>query len=255
MSYNVRGLRHGVTSVHETIMRSGPDIVLIQESGPRHRFRKLARRLGMQAASDNLSPFRRRIKNAVFVRPPIRIISSRLERLSYRELFYPRGVLICGVAVESTSLTVASVHLGTRRRDRREHAKELTHLLGGVTPPLVAGGDLNDPPDGPVSRRLGRYFTDLWAAAGSGNGHTIYAWDRRLRIDYLFGSSSVFATRSWVADDDSALSSSDHLPVVADIGIRSEEPRTSLTADAEGPSLDQFAQVSIARRHGESEAP
>lgn len=68
--YNVRGFRDGADRVAAVLHHLRPDVVLMNESGGRRRLRRLARDVEMDVAPDPRSPLRRRVKNAVLVRPP-----------------------------------------------------------------------------------------------------------------------------------------------------------------------------------------
>lgn len=217
MTYNVRGLRHGVDRVAAVIEVDAPDVLMVQESGPRRSLRRLARTVGMTAARDPWSPFRRRIKNAVLVRPPFRISSATLVRFSPSERWYPRGALVAEVRHPGGAFRAVSVHLGLRPRARRRHAAELEALGRGLGTPLVIGADLNEGPDGPTPNLLARTFTDAWARVGSDDGATIVVAGRPVRIDYLFVSADVEAETCRVPSDADALAASDHLPVIADV--------------------------------------
>lgn len=219
MTYNLRGLRHGEERVAAVIEAERPDVVLVQESGPRRSFARLARGLGMDAATDPISPFRRRIQNAVLVHPPLRISTSRLVRLSRSELWYPRGALVAQVRRGGDRFWAISAHLGLRARDRRGHAVELERLCRELGTPLVLGADLNDDPDGPAPARLATTLTDVWARSAAGDGATISYRNRALRIDYLFVSADVEPDRCWVAGHPEAVAASDHLPVTADLHV------------------------------------
>ncbi|MGH2635249.1 MAG: endonuclease/exonuclease/phosphatase family protein [Actinomycetota bacterium] len=223
MTYNLRGLRHGVDRVAEAIGGQSPDVLLVQESGPRRAFRRLAERLGMRGTSDPWSPFRRRIQNAILIRPPLAIESSRLHRLSRSELWYPRGALVARVVGPGLSIWCVSVHLGMRPRDRRRHGVELERLCGALGSPVVMGGDLNEGPDGAAASRIGRFMVDAWTTAGSGIGETIYSWDRKLRIDYVFVSTGIETDACRVPSEPGVVAASDHLPVVADVCLADGE--------------------------------
>src|SRR3954464_7813645 len=96
MTWNVHGLRSGVPAVARTIRSLEPDVLLLQESGPRMSLLRMGAMLGMQVANDPLSFPRRRVKNAVLVRFPWRLGSYRLHRFPRSARFYPRGGLLAG---------------------------------------------------------------------------------------------------------------------------------------------------------------
>ena len=92
-TWNVHGLRAGVTAVASAIRAEELDVVLVQESGPRRRLRDLARMLGWTLSADPRAFPRRRVQNALLARPgvvagPIRPRHIRFARAS---LVHPRG--------------------------------------------------------------------------------------------------------------------------------------------------------------------
>src|SRR5437870_504435 len=80
VTYNARGFRDGLDRVADAITTLAPDVLLLQESGSRRGLRHLGAAAGMEVAGDPWSPFRRRVKNAILVRPPWRIVQHSLHR-------------------------------------------------------------------------------------------------------------------------------------------------------------------------------
>jgi hypothetical protein len=78
--YNVRGFRDGPERLVRLVGRFRPDVLLLNETDGRWRVRRFARALGMDLAADPWSPLRRRVKDAVLVRPPWRIVVHRQHR-------------------------------------------------------------------------------------------------------------------------------------------------------------------------------
>lgn len=215
--YNVHQLRAGVGAVAAAIERHRPDLVLLNETGPRRRLRALARELGMAVARDPLSPLRRRIRNAVLVRPPWRIVRHRLHRFAdVRRRLNPRGALVALVEGPAGRLWVCCLHLGLHPLERLHAAREVLALE--LPDPAVVGGDLNELPDGRAVRLLGERFGDAWAIAGEGDGATFPATSPRARIDYLFVSDGLVVEGVRVACDEPSRRASDHLPLVVDLG-------------------------------------
>ncbi len=213
--YNVHQLRAGAGPVAEVIERHRPDLVLLNETGPRWRLRRLARALGMELARDPRSPLRRRIRNAVLARPPWRIGEHRLHRFAdVRRPLNPRGALLARVCGPRGELWVCCTHLGLHPLERLHAAREILAL--GLPSPFVVGGDLNELPDGRAVRLLAGRLTDAWALAGEGEGATFPAVSPRARIDYLFVSEDLWVDRALVARDARA---SDHLPLVVEVRL------------------------------------
>jgi hypothetical protein len=92
--YNVRGFRDGSERVLRLVGHFRPDVLLLNETGGRWRLRRFAKALGMDLAADPWSPFRRRVKDAVLVRPPWRIVGHRQHRFEGGPWLYPRGALV-----------------------------------------------------------------------------------------------------------------------------------------------------------------
>ena len=141
--YNVKAFRLGLDRVTDVLRTLGPDLLLLQESGGRRSLRALGSALEMQVAADPLSPFRRRVKNAVLARPPWRIISHRLHRLEGSERFYPRGALVAQAGRAGRRVWAASAHLGLVPVERGRHARDLTGSLEELAGPIVLCMDLN----------------------------------------------------------------------------------------------------------------
>lgn len=218
MTYNLRGLRSGVDTVSRVIEAEAPDVVLVQESGGRRRFRALASTLGMEAATDPLCFPRRRVKDAVLARPPWSVAEQRLVRFAGSAPFYPRGALIAQLRhPEGDELTAVSTHLGLRPTERLRHARELLAFASAGT--LVLGGDLNELPDGRAVTLLGMGLTDAWSVAGSGPGATIPSDAPIARIDYVFAGGGVRVLGVRVPGGPFVTGASDHLPVVADLEL------------------------------------
>jgi endonuclease/exonuclease/phosphatase family metal-dependent hydrolase len=210
-TWNLRGLRAGVDAVAEVIREEAVDLLLTQETGPRRHLRALGASLGMAVAADPVAFPRRRVKDAVLVRPPRAIRSHRQVRFAGGSLLYPRGALIARV----DGLTAVSVHLGLNLAERQSHVEQLLRVLRDEPDPILLGGDLNAHPWDPAFTALTKKFGDVWAIAGEGDGLTMPAAGPTARIDYLFAGPTVQPLRVWTV----ATTASDHLMVAADLEI------------------------------------
>lgn len=216
--YNLKAFRLGHARVVDVVRRIGPDVLIVNESGSRRSLRRLGAAMEMDVAADPLTPLGRRIKNAVLVRPPWRIIASRLHRFERTaERFYPRGAMVAQAGRAGRRVWVISAHLGLVPAERVHHARELTRVIDGLEGPVVLGGDLNETPERPAAGWLAGRLSDAWAEAGDGPGETFPSTDPTARIDYLFVSDGVRVDRARVARG--AANASDHLPVVADLTL------------------------------------
>jgi endonuclease/exonuclease/phosphatase family metal-dependent hydrolase len=218
-AYNVRGFRDGLGNVAAVVGRLRPDVLLLNETGGRWRLRRLARSAAMRAAGDPWSPFRRRVKNAVLVRPPWHVAGRRLLRFEGSRRWYPRGALVARISCPHASAWAISVHLGLHPLERRRHAAELSAALEALGGPVVLGGDLNERPDGRAVALLRERLADVWDLCGDGDGETFPADEPTARIDYLFVSESLGVERAMVPPTPDVRGASDHRPVAADLSL------------------------------------
>jgi endonuclease/exonuclease/phosphatase family metal-dependent hydrolase len=225
--YNVRQFRDEADVVARVVERFAPDVVLMNESGGRLRLRRFAKAVGMEKARDPWSPFRRRVKNAVLVRPPWRILDHRLHRFAGSARFYPRGALVAHLDRSGLRIRAASVHLGLRPAERRNHAEQLVRILRALNGPLVVGGDLNELPGGrAVTHLTERLLWDAWLLGGDVAGETYPADEPTARIDYLFVSEGIRVERAIVPPLPDVHLASDHRPVVAELVVPDVEERS-----------------------------
>jgi endonuclease/exonuclease/phosphatase family metal-dependent hydrolase len=212
-TWNLRGLRAGVDAVARAVGPQEPDVLLVQESGPRRRLAALGAALGFVVCGDPPAFPRRRVKNAVLVRSrSADAIRYRLLRFSEASVLYPRGALIAEV---DEDFTATSIHLGLAGPERARHIRQLLSLQERWPGRSVFGGDLNVPPGGPGPSLLARAAADCWEAAGEGDGFTFPSDAPTARIDYLFAGPAVQPLRAWTAGG----IVSDHLMVVADLRL------------------------------------
>src|SRR5918994_7080827 len=145
--YNVRGFKDGLERLARLVGHFEPDVLLLNETGGRWRLRRFGKALAMDIAADPWSPFRRRVKDAVLVRPPWTIVEHHQHRFEGGPWLYPRGALVAMLEEGDAMLCAISMHLGLHPRERLAHARALVALVEGVGAPIVAGGDLNEMPD------------------------------------------------------------------------------------------------------------
>ena len=216
-TWNVHGLRGGVEAVAGVVRDEAVDVLLLQESGPRRRLRALGAVLGMVVCDDPPAFPRRRVHNAVLVRPPRAVRSYRLARFDGGSPLQPRGAVVARLG----DLTAVSVHLGIAGPERGRHAEQLLELLGSIDEPVVMGGDLNAHPDDSMSVAIAKRYPDVWEGArggqehGQDHGSTFPSDEPVARIDYLFADPTVRPLRAWTAGG----TDSDHLMVIADLQV------------------------------------
>jgi endonuclease/exonuclease/phosphatase family metal-dependent hydrolase len=211
-TWNVHGIRAGAEAVAAVVRDQAVDILLLQESGPRRRLRALGAALGMVVCGDPPAFPRRRIQNAVLVRPTPGVRTRRLVRFDAGSVLHPRGALIVGL----DDLTAVSVHLGLRGTERGRHVERLLEILRGIDEAVVIGADLNAHPEDAGPARIAASYQDVWTRAGDGEGRTLPSHTPTARIDYLFASPAAQPLRAWTAGG----TASDHLMVVADLRLQ-----------------------------------
>jgi endonuclease/exonuclease/phosphatase family metal-dependent hydrolase len=211
-TWNVHGLRAGVDVVAGAVRAEEPDVLLLQESGSRRDLSALGAALGMEIATDPVVFPRRRIRNAVLVRPPLHVGAHRLLRFRGASWFAPRGAMIAHV----DGLTLVSLHFGLRRAQRRDHVRQLLEVVGRDDPAIVVAGDFNAHPTDPAVTELGSAYPDVWSTVGRGPGLTMPSVAPTARIDMIFVGMEVRALDARTAAGPSA---SDHLMVVADLAL------------------------------------
>ena len=221
--YNVRGFKDGLGRLVRLVGHFEADVLLLNETGGRWRLRRFAKALGMDIAADPWSPFRRRVKDAVLVRRPWSIVEHHQHRFEGGPWLYPRGALITTLERGEARLCAISTHLGLHPRERLAHVRGLVALVYHVGAPIVAGGDLNEKPDGRAVGFLSERFRDAWLLGGDADGETFPADEPTARIDFLFVSDSIVVERALVPPGPDAREASDHRPVVAELTLPGPE--------------------------------
>jgi endonuclease/exonuclease/phosphatase family metal-dependent hydrolase len=221
--YNVRGFRDGSERLVRLVDHFRPHVLLLNETGGRWRLRRFAKALGMDLAADPWTPFRRRVKDAVLVRSPWRIVGQRQHRFRGGPWLYPRGALVADLELADARLCAISLHLGLHPRERLGHARAVAALVDGVDAPVVAGGDLNEKPDGRAVGFLSERLRDAWLLGGDEEGETFPADEPAARIDYLFVSDGIVVERVLVPSGPDAREASDHRPLVAELMVPGRE--------------------------------
>ncbi len=217
--HNVQGFRDGFDRLVRLVGHFEPDVVLLNETGARWRLARFAKALRMGVARDPWSPFRRRVKDAVLVRPPWWIAEHRQQRFEGTPFMYPRGALVARLENGDARLCAVSTHLGLHPRERLADARELTWSVADAGTPVVIGGDLNERPDGRAVGYLAERFRDAWLLGGDVDGETFPAEEPATRIDYLFASEGIAVERVIVPPGQDAREASDHRPVVAELTL------------------------------------
>ncbi|RJL31407.1 endonuclease/exonuclease/phosphatase family protein [Bailinhaonella thermotolerans] len=218
-SYNVRGLRDDRSALLRVIRGLGADVLCLQEV-PRLAFWR--RRRALLAESAGLRPAAGvRVGGvAVAVSPRVRVLADASAPLRGFARLERRALALAAVEVDGERLVVGSVHLDLHGGARLAHAAEIAGRVAALRRAhgarAVLAGDLNEGPDGPVWRYLGRGYADAGAACGN---LTFPARGPRARIDGILVGEGLRVVSCGVAraDPGDLRAASDHLPVVAEV--------------------------------------
>jgi endonuclease/exonuclease/phosphatase family metal-dependent hydrolase len=115
-----------------------------------------------------------------------------------------------------------TTHLDYQYEDGRVfETEQLLAGLNDVSGPLIVVGDFNDVPTGVAYKLMRQSFEDAWNLAHPNDEGFSYPADKPTkRIDYIFMRTAdrIKAKRAWIPNT----LASDHVPVVADLEIRSQ---------------------------------
>nr|WP_240677431.1 endonuclease/exonuclease/phosphatase family protein [Actinacidiphila soli] len=222
LSYNIRSMRDDRAALARVIRACAPDIALIQEAPRFFRWRKaaawLARESGLVYVTGGATAAGPLILSSL--RPHIERTEDVL--LPRTPGLHQRGFATAAVRIGGARLSVLSCHLSLAARERYEQAGLLLDRLAGMGEPhAIAGGDLNDRPDGRTFRRLSAELQDAWATKPWGGEHTSVPERPHQRIDAIFATSGIEVLGCGVpvglqnVQEDDLRAATDHLPVLA----------------------------------------
>jgi Metal-dependent hydrolase len=234
-TYNVhkcRGLDGRVkpARIAEVLHQVSADIVALQEvlsipgdARELDQARYLADELGMQLATGETRKLRGgSYGNAVLTRHSFGQVSCHDLSVIGRE---PRGCLRADVKLErDTIVHVFNVHLGTAFLERRHQARMLleqevvrnTTLSG----PRIVLGDFNEWTRGLTSRMLSSEFESADIRTHLRQNRTYPGVMPFMHLDHIYYDKSLIVERVTLHRTPTALIASDHLPLVADFGMR-----------------------------------
>lgn len=226
LSYNIRSLRDDTEALARVIRACAPDLVLLQEAPRFFRWRKKLARLA--AACDLVI-----LTGGATAAGPAILCSLRVAVERTEDVLLPltpglhrRGFATAVVRFAGARLGVLSCHLSLDREERYEQGGMLLDRLAALgTEHAIAGGDLNERPDGRTFRRLAAGLQDCWAAAPWGTEHTWTPGNPYQRIDAIFATKGVEVLGCGVPTGHPGVTeadlsaASDHLPVLAALRV------------------------------------
>ncbi|MER6982281.1 endonuclease/exonuclease/phosphatase family protein [Streptomyces carpinensis] len=226
LTYNIRSMRDDTGALARVIRACAPDLVLLQEAPRFFRWRKKLARLA--AASDLVM-----LSGGATAAGPALLCSLRATVERTEDVLLPltpgmhrRGFTTAVVRFGGARLGVLGCHLSLDRNERYEQGGMLLDRLAGLdVEHAIAGGDVNEAPDGPTFRRLADALQDGWATAPQGGEHTWKATEPHRRIDAVFATRGIEVLGCGVPHDHPGVteqdlrSATDHLPVLAALRI------------------------------------
>jgi endonuclease/exonuclease/phosphatase family metal-dependent hydrolase len=226
LSYNIRSLRDDTDALARIIRACAPDLVLIQEAPRFFRWRKKLARLA--AASDLVV-----LGGGGTAAGPALLCSLRATVERSEDVLLPltpgehrRGFATAVVRIGGTRLGVLSCHLSLRQDERYEQGGMLLDRLAGMgVDHVIAGGDLNDRPDGRTFERLAKELQDCWATAPWGEEYTWTPGNPFQRIDAIFASHGIEVLGCGVplglpgVTEADVRAATDHFPVLAALKV------------------------------------
>ncbi|MFC4498986.1 MULTISPECIES: endonuclease/exonuclease/phosphatase family protein [Streptomyces] len=226
LTYNIRSMRDDTTALARVITACAPDLVLLQESPLFFRWRKKLARLAAATGQVILTGGATAAGPAILC--TLRATVERTEDvlLPLTPGHHRRGFATAVVRFGGARLGVLSCHLSLDRSERLEQSGMLLDRLAGMgVEHAVAGGDINERPDGPAFTRLAATLQDCRTTAPWAAEHTFPATAPNRRIDGVFATKGVEVLGCGVPHglpgitENDLRTATDHLPVLAALRI------------------------------------
>ncbi|MBK3581242.1 endonuclease/exonuclease/phosphatase family protein [Streptomyces sp. MBT65] len=226
LSYNIRSMRDDTAALSRVIRACAPDLVLIQEAPRFFRWRKKLARLA--SASDLVV-----LSGGGTAAGPALLCALRATVERTEDVLLPltpgehrRGFATAVVRFGAARLGVLSCHLSLREDERHDQGGMLLDRLAGMgVDHAIAGGDLNDRPDGRTFTRLAKDLQDCWATTPWGAEHTWTPGNPFQRIDAIFATRGIEVLGCGVplglpgVEGADIKRATDHFPVLAAVRV------------------------------------
>jgi endonuclease/exonuclease/phosphatase family metal-dependent hydrolase len=226
LSYNIRSMRDDTAALARVISACAPDVVLVQEAPRFFRWRKKLARLAAASGQVILS-------GGGTAAGPALLCSLRATVERTEDVLLPltpgrhrRGFATAVVRFGGARLGVLSCHLSLEEGERYEQGGMLLDRLAGMgVRHAIAGGDLNERPEGRTFARLAGSLQDCWATAPWGGEHTWTRTEPRRRIDAVFATKDIEVLGCGVplghpgVTERDLSTATDHFPVLAAVRV------------------------------------
>lgn len=231
LSYNIRSMRDDRGALARVIQACAPDLVLLQEAPRFFRWRKAAAWLAHETGLVTVT-------GGATAAGPMILSSLRAHVERTEDILLPRtpglhqrGFATAVVRIGGARLSVVSCHLSLSAAERDGQSALLLERLAAMGEPYaVAGGDLNDHPDGRAFGRLSAELQDAWATKPWGGEFTSVPDHPYQRIDAIFATQGVEVLGCGVpqglpgVDPADLVAATDHLPLLAAFRIPAAAP-------------------------------
>jgi endonuclease/exonuclease/phosphatase family metal-dependent hydrolase len=226
LSYNIRSMRDDTAALARVIGACAPDLVLVQEAPRFFRWRKKLARLAAGSGLVTLSGGATASGPALLCSPRATVERTEDALLPLTPGLHRRGFATAVVRFGRARLGVLSCHLSLQKAERYEQGGMLLERLAGMgVDHSIAGGDLNERPDGRTFRRLAAELQDCWTTAPWGSEYTSTSTHPHQRIDAILATRGIEVLgcgvptgHRGVAEDD-LRAATDHLPVLAALRV------------------------------------
>lgn len=252
MTYNVHSCvgidgKLAAERIARVISRANPDVVALQEldvgrqrTGGEDQAQLIARYLEMDYHfHPHIHLEEEKYGDAILTHLPMRVIkAAELPGCIPGGKVEPRGALWVAVDVHGLEVNIINTHLGLTARERQLQIEALlgSEWGGGLKDsPLILCGDFNTVPGSRGYRLLRSKFLDAQAQL---HDHrpvcTFYSRLPSFRIDHIFISPGIRVDGITVPRSELATVASDHLPLIADLGIPVKRAARELAEDEVG---------------------
>ncbi|WP_055491947.1 endonuclease/exonuclease/phosphatase family protein [Streptomyces sp. TP-A0356] len=226
LSYNIRSMRDDTDALARVIRACAPDLVLVQEAPRFFRWRKKLARLAAASGLVTLTGGATAAGPALLCSLRATVERSEDVLLPLTPGLHRRGFATAVVRFGGARLGVLGCHLSLQQDERHEQGGMLLDRLAAMgVPYAVAGGDLNEGPDGPTFKRLAGALRDGWATAPWGGEHTWTSSEPHRRIDAIFATQGIEVLGCGVPAGHPGVTqrdlgaATDHLPVLAALRV------------------------------------
>jgi endonuclease/exonuclease/phosphatase family metal-dependent hydrolase len=240
MTYNVHSCvgmdgKLDVERIARVIARARPDVVALQEldvgrarTGAMDQAHLIARHLEMAFHfHPALHIEEERYGDAILTHLPQRLVKAgALPGLASKPHLEPRGALWVAIELQGREIQVINTHLGLHPRERMAQVAALLgdHWLAHeqCREPVILCGDFNALPSSPVCRRIAGRLNDVHTEAQHHRPKGTFSGRfPTVRIDHVFISPELEVNGIEVHGSELARVASDHLPLLAELSIRS----------------------------------